>query len=391
MSIRRTILVNTPESQIVEVDGDYAMQTYDQNCIVTKDDALVTLPQDPFTGESHTIYADSPINFLITGGPSNPLAPLDPMLVPAGSIAQFKFGTSGSEWIYALTSIFGPPISLFGDGSDGSATLDGIAVFPFANLVGTTYTLTRDVFFETLRVNVGIRLDSGGFRILANNELDNLGTISFDGNAGALGVAGAARASHTVGGSAAGGAGGNNGVGAAGTNGTQGLAGGTGAGGAGGAGGVNAGGIAGTYTSFSADDGTVHSVPWSVMGSVRDSATGTLLLLKGGAGGGGGGSDNAGVTGGGGGSGGGTLLIAAYVIDNKGSIQANGGNGAAASGAGGNGGGGGGGGGGTVLITTHVKIGIGPITATGGAGGTVVTAGIAGTAGVNGNVIFVSD
>ena len=85
---------------------------------------------------------------------------------------------------------------IWGSGQDGDAVLDGVAAFAsFAGLVGSVYTLTRDVFLGNLTVNAGITLQSGGFKIFVANTLLNNGTIAADGKDAALGVAGAASAS----------------------------------------------------------------------------------------------------------------------------------------------------------------------------------------------------
>ena len=63
MSTRLNALVTTQEPQVVQIDANYAMQTYDQVGIVTVANVTVTLPQNPFPGESHILYADTAIGF----------------------------------------------------------------------------------------------------------------------------------------------------------------------------------------------------------------------------------------------------------------------------------------------------------------------------------------
>lgn len=284
---------------------------------------------------------------------------------------------------------------IFGSGQDGDAVLDGTATFAaFAGLVGSTYTLTRDVFLANLTVNAGITLQSGGFKIFVSNTLLNRGTIAADGKNAALGVAGAGSAIGTTGIGAAGGAG-HAGV-AVGSNGSSvqnvnTLSDASAAGGAGGAGGAQAGGLAGTYPTSNTNGGANYLVPM-LSGMLFTQQTGgisaSINIIQGGAGGGGGGSDNAGVTGGGGGGGGGVLVLHAFWFLNNGTIRAAGGNGAAASGAGGNGGGGGGGGGGIILSIARFRE-TGPagvVTVPGGAGGAGFGTGIAGSKGSDGHV-----
>src|SRR3990167_7458561 len=118
----------------------------------------------------------------------------------------------------------------FGDGSDGDVT------------ISSNTTLTRDMFYKNLTINLGIVLTTASFRIFVQEQLLNKGTIQNNGNTGGNGG---------VGGDSSGGSGGAGGTaGAAGAALTAGSlpvgAAGT-AGGAGGAGGGSgAGGTVGT-------------------------------------------------------------------------------------------------------------------------------------------------
>lgn len=297
-----------------------------------------------------------------------------------------------SRWIKSgITSIGSINDILYGNGADGDATLDGVATFTYANLVGSTYTLTRDVFLNNLTVNPGVTLQSGGFKIFVGSTCTNNGTIAADGKNAALGVAGGSSALGTLGIGTAGGNGRANLTGLAGSNqipaNTLGDA--SPAGGAGGAGGANAGGAGGTYASSFANGGANFLTPYLTGFMFTQNTGGNFAqtnIIGGGAGGGGGGSDNAGVTGGGGGGGGGVLILHAFRLINNNTIRAKGGDGAAASGAGGNGGGGGGGGGGVILQLSRYRSGTGTISAPGGAGGAAVGTGAPGTTGSTGHI-----
>lgn len=263
----------------------------------------------------------------------------------------------------------------FGSGQDGVTDFNGVATFTFATLVGSVYTLTRDVFLSGGTVEAGIELKTAGFRLFCNGTFHVIagGIVSADGKAAVAGVAGGSSAFGSLGIGTAGGNGRANNTGLAGTNQTNVLGDASPAGGAGGAGGANAGGAGGTYNAGASTNGGSNYITPMLTGFLFGATSGgnqaQSLIIGGGAGGGGGGSDNAGVTGGGGGGGGGVLGFHALTLINDGIVRANGGAGADASGAGGNGGGGGGGGGGIILSLARLRTGTGAYQTNGGAGG----------------------
>ena len=137
---------------------------------------------------------------------------------------------------------------LLGTGTDGTVTLDGVTTFNnFSTFnAGTqTYTLTRDVFFNSLVINPTATLAPAGFRIFCMGLLHMLNgsTINGTGLNASGSTGGAAQGSGSFLGGRAGGGGGTgvNGAGAAGTSaplGTGGGAGGAGTSGTAGAGGT---------------------------------------------------------------------------------------------------------------------------------------------------------
>lgn len=324
----------------------------------------------------------------------------------------------------------------WGDASDGDATLDGTATFAWASKSGSTYTLTRNVYFRTLTVNSGVILEMGGYAAFGY-RCTGAGTIRDNGNAGGNasgGTAGAAGTARSAGYYAAntagviGGAGVANNVGNNGTNGTAvnpsiGVS-----GVAGGNGGVlssagapyntaKTGGTAGTATSenvqlnrdhqgFNLTSGSVDTVTavWRCVAAT----SGRVLSVSAGSGSGASGNatfiSSGGTGGGGGGSGaaGGIVHLCFYIIDGTLAIEAKGGvggNGAAGSGDAGGGGGGGGGPGGVVLLIYFSLGGSVTISVAGGAAGTggaagggsgSPTAGSAGTAGTTGKIYKVN-
>jgi hypothetical protein len=267
----------------------------------------------------------------------------------------------------------------FGDGSDGTVTLDGTTTYTaFATKSGNTYTLSRDVMLSSLTINSAITLNQSGYMIYVDGTFTNNGTITAAGGnaSGATGGSSGGIASNTfvkggtggTGTTTVGGAGGSGGYG-----GNTGSAGGTSAN-AGGAGG----GISATASTYRLKN------PQAVLTGITASA-GASRYIGGGGGGGAGGGDGSNSGGGGGGAGGVAAILAKTIINN-GTITANGGNGA--NGTGGNAGGGAGGGGGLSVVFTLSSItGTGTITATAGTAGSGVGTGGSPSASNAGNVI----
>lgn len=288
-------------------------------------------------------------------------------------------------------------LGIYGDGSDGVVTFDGVAtvlgLVPAANV----YTLARDLFLrDGSAINAGVAIVTNGFRLFCSGTLTNNGTIRWNGAAGTLGGAGAAQTVNgngTVGTTAAIGGGGGNGNPTVGANGaaltrTQG-----GSGGNGGAGGTGAAGTGGVAAPPAQVAGTLRFMPLSVLGQLVQ-GNNSFVQTAGGQGAGGGGGDGT-NSGGGGGAGGGIVLVAARYLAGTGAIQARGGTGGAGA-ATGNTGGGGGGGGGLVLVTSGSVVIGSPnsiagqsIDANGGALGAHFGTGADGVAGSSGTVILV--
>jgi hypothetical protein len=267
----------------------------------------------------------------------------------------------------------------FGDGSDGNQTLDGTTTILGMVPVGTTtYTATRDLFFQNLTINGGIILNTGSFGIFINGTLSGSGKIQRNGGNGTSGAAGAAAGANVYGASGAGGtaAGGSSSTaprefvagaaavvagGTAGNVGTPGNPGvGTGGGGSGGGGGgaVGAGtssSASGTTSIVSAANGSIRRIHQAISGRSFNGATSVQQYTcgtGGGVGGTGGGSGSSGL-GGRGGAGGGYCMVSVRHCSFTGTLEAKGGDGGpgnpATSGTAGGGGGAGAGGGGIVV------------------------------------------
>ncbi len=337
----------------------------------------------------------------------------------------------GSTRQYTLTD---SGIFSYGDGSDGAAAFNGGAVTG-ATLAGSTYTLTRDVYYSTMVVSDTYDVITAGWRIFCQTSLTvgggTSGKIHRDGVAGGNGGdgsgstngsggnAGSVLADGYLKGSQAAGGGGEGGgsspgnhlngnVGGNGSNTTNSIGSSAVSGGTGGQG-LNAysGGVLGAtgITSAAGTAGTVTPsnvkliANWHLATLLDISSSGSTVKFdnSASASGGGGGSQGsesgarseAGGGGGGGGSAGGIVAIyAKSIIMNAGSsitaIGGKGGNGGAGyatggtNGAGGGGGGGGGGNGGIIILVYNTQTGINAGT------NILVTAGAGGTLGVGG-------
>lgn len=292
--------------------------------------------------------------------------------------------------------------AFFSDGNDGEVTADGVAVFSWAALVGSTYTLNRDIFTTTLSVDPGVEIKSNGYRIYASKKLYLANTAKIHNNG--------SDASGQTGGASGGtgslvalaltalppatlacGTGGDGGAIS-----SAGDAGGgasypdrTALGGDGGAGGGHPlpsnGGAAGTLYYGANQSGGYRSFLMMTTGYISGKDFGMINCGIGGGGGGGGGS--AGATGYGGGGAGGPVVIVASEIDISagGIIEANGGDGDSSAGLPADGADGGGGGGGVVVITCGVFQGgytvASAYSATSGLGTVQALKGLAGTGG----------
>lgn len=312
----------------------------------------------------------------------------------------------------------------YGDGYDGAYVLDGStqdSVAGFFGKSGSTYTLERDAYFDSLQVDSAIVFNTGGYRLFVKSYLLNYGTIMNDGNAGNKGdscdgVNGGGQVHNTTpmqgwgyldstGSGGAGMNGGNAGVGQGGNPGNPGQNVDRSqfpsrAGGIGGWGGDSDCGDTGGHGGIAGSINTDIQATFPTAGGSRDlvnllwsrvytPSTGTWVKICGSAsagGGGGGAGGSSDCLGGGGGSGGGNggwVVIAARIIDGSGTISSDGGiggDGAKGGGTdscvttpGGRGGGGGGGGGGgaggyIVLISNMINDSL-SIHATGAVGG----------------------
>ena len=396
-------------SSVVFTSGTFDLNSYlGYDNIITNVDTTIILPTLPLEGYNVIINNTAATNIVKiipqTGQTLNGVinntyyfdgnAVIRPFVSSAGWVlVKGQTGGIGSVGVIGYTGIIGAaggtgamggffPMYIFGDGSDGGATFDGVNTYSYATLSGSVYTLTRAIYLTTGLVTKTIK--TNGFRIFVSDTLTVNGTITYAGNSGVGSVGGAALPTNFIGGGEKGGAGGVDANGTAGGALTPNACG--GAGGSGGSGtSSRLGGAGGAVTRPIASFGgiqVVNAMPYYLMGNNKDSTTDSKL--KGGAGGGGGGAVNN-STGGGGGGGGGFMIVSARNLGGTGTITVAGGAGANGTlGAGTGAGGGGGGGGGFMTLIYDVKTFSGTLSVAGGAGGTGVGTGGAGISGSNG-------
>lgn len=332
---------------------------------------------------------------------------------------NIKIGGTTIQYVITNSGIFS-----FGDGSDGNATCDGSTAVAGMSLGGTTYTMTRDVYFNNLTIDASITVNPAGYRIFVKDTLTVNGTINGDGPDGNDGAGGASSPSGSgsaaaggtaqsladgyLKGSVAPGAGGDGGPnetdndtsGGNGTNTTNSLGSNATNGGQGGSGND----VGGTRDGAPGGTGGTRTLSnvklianWHLATLLDVASSGSTVKFdnsaSGGGGGGGKGGDSGSCTnpsgaGGGGGGAGGTngRIVAIYartiVIGAAGSITANGGDGGDGGGggtaaqtgcgtttSGGGGGGGAGGNGGIIILVYNTLTNSGSITADAGAGG----------------------
>jgi hypothetical protein len=257
----------------------------------------------------------------------------------------------------------------FGTGADGKVTIN-------ANT-----PLVRDMYYESLTINSGFTLSTGGFKIYVAGTLTLVGTATIacvGGNASGL-TAGAGAPAGTSGSGSTGGAGRNTaGAGNAGSALTSVMG---ASGGSGGAANASSGGSGGTVTALTVALGGPRPFD-NIQNAVSGRAI-SGIAINGGTGGGGGAAIAASTSGAGGGGGGLIFIIARNIVVTgvgPAVITAAGGNGSNATV--GTAGGGGGGGGGVIIIVVgvgnlrqNIPSSVLTITAAGGTGGLGITTG----------------
>ena len=92
----------------------------------------------------------------------------------------FTVGSKSWQWDGAVwNAYFNESVdSVYGTGADGDAVLDGtttvLSMAPSANV----YTMTRDMYFNDLTINAGVRLSPAGYRIFVKGTLKFMGADS---------------------------------------------------------------------------------------------------------------------------------------------------------------------------------------------------------------------
>lgn len=324
-----------------------------------------------------------------------------------GAAVFENIAVGGTTIQYVITN---SGIFSFGDGSDGNATCDGSTAVTGMTRSGSTYTMTRDVYFNNLTINSSVIVKVEGYRIFVKDTFVNNGTVHRNGTAGAAGSNGFSVGNGGSGGLAASladgylkGAGPSGAGGNGGNDGSNGAAGGataavsnclttstgsTGQNGGNGKTGAHSGGAGSSGGAVTASNVKLIA-NWHLATLLDISSSGATVKFtagaNAGAGGGGAGDqaptgDSGGGGGGSGGCGGGMVAIyarvmilgATGVISSNGGNGGNGGNGMSTNAGinqGGNGGAGAGGNGGVLVLVYNQLTNAGSLTVSAGTGG----------------------
>jgi hypothetical protein len=311
-----------------------------------------------FDGSQYTSYIAAPIPIITTGGGGGA-----GVTGPRGATgATGPAGPTGAQGTTgpAYYGVSEGEIDFFGDGSDGTATCDGITSVVGMTLSGGVYNLSRDVFFANLTVNSGVAINTFGYRMFVRATLTNNGSINANGEDGGSGAAestgggqGIDAQTARLGGGGAGAAAGDlaeaviNGVGGSGAAGSQAH-----------------GGIVSAPAAYYSSPRELISALRGTLEGIFEGGFGIIMFNGGGGGSGGTFTGGSGAGDGSGGGGGGVCIVVAYTLVGSGVISANGGTGFVNAGNGG----GGGGGGYTALITAVDTAWTGTVEAVGGIG-----------------------
>lgn len=106
-----------------------------------------------------------------------------------------------------MAAFIDAPDPIYGSGHDGDATLDGTTTVLGMAPTSSVYTMTRDMYFDDLTINAGVRLMPAGYRIFVKNVLtlntnSIIGFVTGFATAGSIAQGGAAATSvtHSMGG-----------------------------------------------------------------------------------------------------------------------------------------------------------------------------------------------
>ena len=135
--------------------------------------------------------------------------PASPYQYQVYTVGSKSWQWDGSYWV----SYYNEGVdSVYGNGADGDATLDGtttvLGMAPSSNV----YSMTADIYFNDLTINAGVRLAPNGYRVFVKGILKFVGNNSMIGfttgysTDGSIKQGGAASTavSHSLGGSATG-------------------------------------------------------------------------------------------------------------------------------------------------------------------------------------------
>src|ERR1044071_1613149 len=100
---------------------------------------------------------------------------------------------SPAGFIFPPSNTLGTSDLIFGDGRDGTATFNGSNTVTGATRVGSVYTLTRNVFYNSVTISSTVTVKTGGFKLFCKGTFtNNGGVIHADGIPGdSSGIGGA--------------------------------------------------------------------------------------------------------------------------------------------------------------------------------------------------------
>jgi hypothetical protein len=307
-------------------------------------------------------------------GPGSAAATVSNAAVIGKVLTGLTLGTGTILSTDTILQAFGKMInkgnaSVFPAATDGNAT------------ISSDTTLVKDMYYDTLTIDVGATLFTNGFRVFARTAIICNGSIDRSGNNATGTGTTAALPAGTLSGGTTGGAGGT----AAGTAGGASATSLGGAGGNGGLGSSGAGGAGGANTLNTAAAGGTEA--FQIYDNARNGRNIATTQITNGSGAGGGGGD--GTAGGAGGGGGGQIVLVSPSVTGTGTIRAKGGDGFAP--VAGNRGGGGGGGGGVIAICSENDVTATSLTVNvaGGVGASGSGTGASGINGSTGRIYYV--
>ena len=113
--------------------------------------------------------------------------PASPYVNQIYTVGSKSWQWDGAYWVAYFNETTD---SIFGTGSDGSIILDGTTTILSMVPSASVYSMTRDLYFNDLTINTGVRLAPNGYRIFVKGTLRFVGASSTIGYATGFSTAG---------------------------------------------------------------------------------------------------------------------------------------------------------------------------------------------------------